>query len=179
MVEGQKQHNLSYVITSTGRVNWMCVSWFPSTLSCSQRLLRSHAATLLCMSLQILTNWLREIKKKCCTAKSSSLGIWKRYVKFKTGTCLHRFFSRSTCKVSLSCGYDGRFCFFDFPQQVRSTEVVNGCREDVDTALLKLYAEQHHESLMELLTSDNSCLLADSIPWLEKHHKWETWVFDD
>ncbi|XP_017260971.1 transforming growth factor-beta receptor-associated protein 1 homolog [Kryptolebias marmoratus] len=56
--------------------------------------------------------------------------------------------------------------------EVRSTEVVNGCREDVDTALLKLYAEQDHESLLDLLASDNSCVLADSIPWLEKYHKY-------
>lgn len=55
--------------------------------------------------------------------------------------------------------------------QVRSTEVVNGCREDVDTALLKLYAEQDHDSLLDLLASDNACVLADSVPWLEKYHK--------
>lgn len=55
--------------------------------------------------------------------------------------------------------------------QVRSTEVVNGCREDVDTALLKLYAEQDHESLLDLLASDNACSLTDSVPWLEKYHK--------
>ncbi|KAM3877163.1 transforming growth factor-beta receptor-associated protein 1 homolog [Diretmus argenteus] len=56
--------------------------------------------------------------------------------------------------------------------EVRSTEVANGCREDVDTALLKLYAEQDHESLLDLLASDNACLLADSAPWLEKYHKY-------
>lgn len=56
--------------------------------------------------------------------------------------------------------------------EVRSTEVVNGCREDVDTALLKLYAEQDHESLLDLLASDNACVLADSVPWLEKYHKY-------
>ncbi|XP_034048733.1 transforming growth factor-beta receptor-associated protein 1 homolog [Thalassophryne amazonica] len=56
--------------------------------------------------------------------------------------------------------------------EVRSTEVANGCREDVDTALLKLYAEQDHDSLLDLLASDNACVLADSIPWLEKHHKY-------
>ncbi|KAM9409528.1 transforming growth factor-beta receptor-associated protein 1 homolog isoform 2-T3 [Pholidichthys leucotaenia] len=56
--------------------------------------------------------------------------------------------------------------------EVRSTEVVNGCREDVDTALLKLFAEQDHESLLDLLASDNSCVLTDSIPWLEKYHKY-------
>lgn len=55
--------------------------------------------------------------------------------------------------------------------QVRSTEVVNGCREDVDTALLKLYAEQNHDSLLDLLASENACVLADSVPWLEKYHK--------
>lgn len=48
----------------------------------------------------------------------------------------------------------------------------NGFREEVDTALLKLYAEADHESLLDLLASDNACLLADSAPWLEKHHKW-------
>nr|XP_061830690.1 transforming growth factor-beta receptor-associated protein 1 homolog [Nerophis lumbriciformis]XP_061830691.1 transforming growth factor-beta receptor-associated protein 1 homolog [Nerophis lumbriciformis] len=56
--------------------------------------------------------------------------------------------------------------------EVRSTEVANGCREDVDTALLKLYAEQDHESLLDLLASDNACLLADCVPWLEKYHKY-------
>ncbi|XP_010885012.1 transforming growth factor-beta receptor-associated protein 1 homolog [Esox lucius] len=56
--------------------------------------------------------------------------------------------------------------------EVRSTEGANGCREDVDTALLKLYAEQDHESLLDLLASPNACLLADSAPWLEKHHKY-------
>ncbi|MEQ2211396.1 hypothetical protein XENOCAPTIV_029593, partial [Xenoophorus captivus] len=55
---------------------------------------------------------------------------------------------------------------------VRSTDVVNGCRDDVDTALLKLYAEQDHDSLLDLLASDNSCVLTDSIPWLEKYHKY-------
>lgn len=66
-----------------------------------------------------------------------------------------------------------RHCVLYFPPhtQVRSTEVVNGCREDVDTALLKLYAEQDHESLLDLLASDNACILADSVPWLEKYHK--------
>lgn len=55
--------------------------------------------------------------------------------------------------------------------QVRSTEVANGCREDVDTALLKLYAEQDQDCLHDLLSSNNACLLADSVPWLEKYHK--------
>lgn len=49
--------------------------------------------------------------------------------------------------------------------------MANGCREDVDTALLKLYAELDHESLLDLLASENACLLADSVPWLEKYHK--------
>lgn len=49
--------------------------------------------------------------------------------------------------------------------------MANGCREDIDTALLKLYAEQDHDSLLDLLASDNACLLADSVPWLEKYHK--------
>lgn len=56
--------------------------------------------------------------------------------------------------------------------EVRSCDSANGCREDVDTALLKLYAETGHESLLDLLASDNACLLADSAPWLEKHHKY-------
>lgn len=56
--------------------------------------------------------------------------------------------------------------------KVRNTEVTNGCREDIDTALLKLYAEQNHDSLLDLLASDNACVLADSVPWLEKYHKW-------
>ncbi|CAL8362400.1 unnamed protein product [Gadus morhua 'NCC'] len=55
---------------------------------------------------------------------------------------------------------------------VRGTEASRASREEVDTALLKLYAEQDHESLLDLLASDNTCLLADSSPWLEKHSKY-------
>ncbi|XP_015670729.1 transforming growth factor-beta receptor-associated protein 1 [Protobothrops mucrosquamatus] len=55
--------------------------------------------------------------------------------------------------------------------EVRSTDVTNGYKEDIDTALLKLYAESNHESLLDLLVSENSCLLADSAAWLEKHKK--------
>lgn len=51
-------------------------------------------------------------------------------------------------------------------------EAINGFREEVDTALLKLYAEADHHSLLDLLASDNACLLEDSAPWLEKYHKY-------
>lgn len=61
--------------------------------------------------------------------------------------------------------------------EVRSTEVANGYKEDIDTALLKLYAEANHESLLDLLVSENFCLLTDSAAWLEKHKKWvDFWV---
>ncbi|KAH1186873.1 transforming growth factor-beta receptor-associated protein 1 [Mauremys mutica] len=56
--------------------------------------------------------------------------------------------------------------------EVRSTEVANGYKEDIDTALLKLYAEANHESLLDLLVSENFCLLTDSAAWLEKHTKY-------
>uniref|UniRef100_G3X1U5 Transforming growth factor beta receptor associated protein 1 n=1 Tax=Sarcophilus harrisii TaxID=9305 RepID=G3X1U5_SARHA len=56
--------------------------------------------------------------------------------------------------------------------EVRSTEVANGYKEDIDTALLKLYAETDHESLLDLLVTENSCLLTDSVAWLEKHKKY-------
>ncbi|XP_015284066.1 PREDICTED: transforming growth factor-beta receptor-associated protein 1 [Gekko japonicus] len=55
--------------------------------------------------------------------------------------------------------------------EVRSTDVANGYKEDVDTALLKLYAEANHESLLDLLASENFCILTDSATWLEKHKK--------
>uniref|UniRef100_A0ABM5FYZ5 Transforming growth factor-beta receptor-associated protein 1 isoform X1 n=1 Tax=Pogona vitticeps TaxID=103695 RepID=A0ABM5FYZ5_9SAUR len=55
--------------------------------------------------------------------------------------------------------------------EVRSTDVANGYKEDVDTALLKLYAEANHESLLDLLVTENFCLLTDSVAWLEKHKK--------
>ena len=35
--------------------------------------------------------------------------------------------------------------------EVRSTEVANGYKEDIDTALLKLYAEANHDSPLDLL----------------------------
>ncbi|XP_045741227.1 transforming growth factor-beta receptor-associated protein 1 isoform X2 [Mirounga angustirostris] len=56
--------------------------------------------------------------------------------------------------------------------EVRSTEVANGYKEDIDTALLKLYAEADHDSLLDLLVTENSCLLTDSAAWLEKHNKY-------
>lgn len=56
--------------------------------------------------------------------------------------------------------------------EIRSTEVANGYKEDVDTALLKLYAEANHESLLDLLVSENSCLLTDCAAWLETHKKY-------
>lgn len=55
--------------------------------------------------------------------------------------------------------------------EVRSTEVANGYKEDIDTALLKLYAEADHDSLLDLLVAENFCLLPDSAACLEKHKK--------
>ncbi|XP_036211271.1 transforming growth factor-beta receptor-associated protein 1 [Myotis myotis] len=57
-------------------------------------------------------------------------------------------------------------------EEVRSSEVVHGYKEDVDTALLKLYAEAGHASLLDLLVTENACLLADSAAWLEKHKRY-------
>nr|XP_030700882.1 transforming growth factor-beta receptor-associated protein 1 isoform X3 [Globicephala melas] len=56
--------------------------------------------------------------------------------------------------------------------EVRSTEVANGYKEDIDTALLKLYTEADHDSLLDLLVTENFCLLTDSAAWLEKHKKY-------
>lgn len=55
--------------------------------------------------------------------------------------------------------------------EVRSTAVANGYQEEVDTALLKLYAEADHDSLLDLLVTENACLLTDSAAWLERHKK--------
>lgn len=57
-------------------------------------------------------------------------------------------------------------------EEARSTEAVHSYREDVDTALLKLYAEAGHASLLDLLVTENACLLADSAAWLEKHQRY-------
>ncbi|XP_036309907.1 transforming growth factor-beta receptor-associated protein 1 [Pipistrellus kuhlii] len=56
--------------------------------------------------------------------------------------------------------------------EVRGTEAVRSYREDVDTALLKLYAEAGHAGLLGLLDGENACLLADSAAWLEKHKRY-------
>lgn len=37
------------------------------------------------------------------------------------------------------------------------------------TALLASYAEANHDSLLDLLVTENFCLLPDSAAWLEKH----------
>ncbi|XP_066123958.1 transforming growth factor-beta receptor-associated protein 1 [Saccopteryx bilineata] len=64
-------------------------------------------------------------------------------------------------------------CFLmSYLNEVRSTEVANGYKEDIDTALLKLYAEADHDSLLDLLVTENSCLLTDSAAWLERHKKY-------
>lgn len=76
--------------------------------------------------------------------------------------------------VWISCSIEGSMyknAVFLYAQ-VRSTELANGCREDVDTALLKLYAEQDQDCLLDLVASDNACLLAESVPWLEKYQKY-------
>ncbi len=80
----------------------------------------------------------------------------------------NRFIS-AEYSVEFPCSY---FCYIlHLHTQVRSTDVANGCKEDVDTALLKLYAEQDHDSLLDLLASENACLLSDCVPCLEKYHK--------
>uniref|UniRef100_A0A8C3VPV6 Transforming growth factor beta receptor associated protein 1 n=1 Tax=Catagonus wagneri TaxID=51154 RepID=A0A8C3VPV6_9CETA len=56
--------------------------------------------------------------------------------------------------------------------EARGTEAAGSYREDVDTALLKLYAEADHDSLLDLLVTENFCLLPDSAAWLEKHKKY-------
>ncbi|XP_006872500.1 PREDICTED: transforming growth factor-beta receptor-associated protein 1 [Chrysochloris asiatica] len=56
--------------------------------------------------------------------------------------------------------------------EVRGTDGPNGYKEDIDTALLKLYAETNQDSLLDLLVTENFCLLTDSAAWLEKHKKY-------
>lgn len=47
--------------------------------------------------------------------------------------------------------------------EVNSTEVANGHKEDIDTALLlEAVAENNHDSLLDLLVTENFCLLPDS-----------------
>lgn len=146
-----------------GRASWTCGSWYLSTRCCCQRPLRSHAAILPSMSLQISTTWHRATRTKCCAARNSSSVIWGRWTQSQEIDLFTNVAAGSICIAS--------FLFVIFYTQVRSTETANGCREDVDTALLKLYAEQDHDSLLDLLASDNACLLADSVPWLEKYNK--------
>lgn len=44
-----------------------------------------------------------------------------------------------------------------------------GLFQEVDTALVKLYTETNSPLLQDLLSSENSCTVEDTITWLQKH----------
>ncbi|KAI1895808.1 hypothetical protein AGOR_G00110580 [Albula goreensis] len=59
----------------------------------------------------------------------------------------------------------------DFLRAVRGTEQSCGCHQDVDEALLKLYAKRGEEGdLVDLLSNPNDCVLSTCVPCLE-HYK--------
>lgn len=61
--------------------------------------------------------------------------------------------------------------FMSYLNEVRSIEVVNGYKEDIDIVLFKLYAEVDYDSLLDFLVIENFCFLIDSVVWLEKYKK--------
>ena len=47
--------------------------------------------------------------------------------------------------------------------------ILNYFYKEIDTALLKLYAEENSPILEDLICSVNACTYDDSIDWLKKH----------
>lgn len=51
-------------------------------------------------------------------------------------------------------------------------DVYNRFKEEIDTALLKLYAEQNSPILSDFVCSKNACAYEDSVDWLKKHERY-------
>jgi hypothetical protein len=51
--------------------------------------------------------------------------------------------------------------------------------QEIDTALLKLYAEENSPILEDLICSENACMYEDTVDWLRKHKVnilwWDIW----
>ncbi|KAI8520587.1 transforming growth factor, beta receptor associated protein 1 [Branchiostoma belcheri] len=58
-----------------------------------------------------------------------------------------------------------------FLEDVRDTNLVVGYKEEVDTALLKLYAEIDSPKLVDFVSSENGCFIQDSVDSLQKYSR--------
>ncbi|KAK6191375.1 hypothetical protein SNE40_003084 [Patella caerulea] len=58
-----------------------------------------------------------------------------------------------------------------FLEDVRNTKQSVGLKQEIDVALLKLYAENNSAELIPLLVSDTSCELADCVEYLERYQR--------
>ncbi|XP_077979032.1 transforming growth factor-beta receptor-associated protein 1-like [Glandiceps talaboti] len=57
-------------------------------------------------------------------------------------------------------------------QQIRGTRFAVGYKEEVDTALLKLYSEINAPELSDLIASENGCMFEDCVGTLQKHQRY-------
>jgi len=68
---------------------------------------------------------------------------------------------------------EAKLFLMQYLEETRNKADDLGYKEEVDTALMKLYTEINSPSLRDLLSSENSCTVADTVTWLQKcerHH---------
>lgn len=56
-------------------------------------------------------------------------------------------------------------------EEIKGTKLAVGYKQEIDVALLKLYAELNTEGLIPLISNDSGCDLNDCVEWLEKYKR--------
>ncbi|XP_053384249.1 transforming growth factor-beta receptor-associated protein 1-like [Mercenaria mercenaria] len=56
-------------------------------------------------------------------------------------------------------------------EDIRGTKDSHGLKQEIDVALLKLYAERNSPELVPLVEEDSGCELKDCVEWLEKYNR--------
>ncbi|XP_060603083.1 transforming growth factor-beta receptor-associated protein 1-like [Ruditapes philippinarum] len=56
-------------------------------------------------------------------------------------------------------------------EDIRGTKDSHGLKQEIDVALLKLYAERNSAELLPLVEEDSGCDLKDCVEWLEKYQR--------
>ncbi|KAL4225569.1 transforming growth factor [Mactra antiquata] len=59
-----------------------------------------------------------------------------------------------------------------FLESIRGTKDAHGFKQEIDVALLKLYAENNSPELLPLVEEDSGCDLKDCVEWLEKYKRY-------
>ncbi|XP_062566210.1 transforming growth factor-beta receptor-associated protein 1-like [Saccostrea cucullata] len=57
-------------------------------------------------------------------------------------------------------------------EEIKGTKLAMGFKQEIDVALLKLYAELNSEGLIPLISNDSGCDLNDCVEWLGKYERY-------